>query len=131
MTAPFPRLPWSQRIALADRAVRRALAQLPPELREPAEGLPVTYERHPSPEVCEAPEDREQLLGLFVGAAYPWEEDGSVPLPPQILLFLDNLEDMTGPDPAAFQEEVRVTYLHELGHYLGLDEDELEARGLA
>ena len=29
----------------------------------------------------------------------------------------------------AFREEVRITYLHELGHYLGLEEDEIEARG--
>ena len=27
-------------------------------------------------------------------------------------------------------EEVRITYIHEFGHYLGLDESELEARGL-
>jgi predicted Zn-dependent protease with MMP-like domain len=29
-----------------------------------------------------------------------------------------------------FRDEVRLTYLHELGHYLGWDEDELAARGL-
>ena len=27
-------------------------------------------------------------------------------------------------------EEVRITYIHEFGHYLGLGESELEARGL-
>ena len=27
-------------------------------------------------------------------------------------------------------EEMRITYIHEFGHYLGLDESELESRGL-
>jgi predicted Zn-dependent protease with MMP-like domain len=30
-----------------------------------------------------------------------------------------------------FEDKVRITYLHELGHHLGLDEDDLEERGLA
>jgi predicted Zn-dependent protease with MMP-like domain len=33
-------------------------------------------------------------------------------------------------DEGYFRDEVRTTFLHELGHYLGLDEDELAVRGL-
>ena len=33
-------------------------------------------------------------------------------------------------DEVAYREEIRITYLHELGHYFGMDEDDLEARGL-
>ena len=51
-------------------------------------------------------------------------------LPPQILLFLANIWDYAGGAEPAFREEVRVTYLHELGHYLGWDESDLEVRGL-
>jgi predicted Zn-dependent protease with MMP-like domain len=71
------------------------------------------------------------LLGLFMGLAYPDEESGGAELPPQIMLFLQNLWDYAGEDITAFRDEVRTTYLHELGHYLGLDEGEIEARGLA
>jgi predicted Zn-dependent protease with MMP-like domain len=68
------------------------------------------------------------LLGLFVGPSFG--DEGKVPLPPQIILFLENLWEMAEEDDAFYREEVRTTYLHELGHYLGLDEIDLEERGL-
>jgi predicted Zn-dependent protease with MMP-like domain len=69
-------------------------------------------------------------LGLFVGDSWQDGESSALPLPPQILLFLENLWAYAGEDETAFRIEVRRTYLHELGHYLGLDEDDLEHRGL-
>ena len=47
-----------------------------------------------------------------------------------LILFLENLWDSAGGDEGDFCQEVRTTFLHELGHYLGLGEDELDARGL-
>ena len=70
------------------------------------------------------------LLGLFVGRPWADEESGAVDVPAQILLFLENLWDFSEGEEAVFREEVRTTYLHELGHYLGLDEDDLADRGL-
>jgi hypothetical protein len=67
-------------------------------------------------------------LGLFTGPEFI--EEGHVPLPPQIILFLENLWDFAEQEEAIFQEEVQTTYLHELGHYLGLNEDDLFDRGL-
>ena len=43
----------------------------------------------------------------------------------------DLIWDFTDGDVSEFREEVKVTLLHELGHYLGLDEDEVEELGLA
>jgi len=51
-------------------------------------------------------------------------------MPPQIILFLENLWDFAEGDEEMFREEVATTLLHELGHYLGLDEDDLTDRGL-
>jgi predicted Zn-dependent protease with MMP-like domain len=51
-------------------------------------------------------------------------------LPPQIILFRENIWDQAEQDEEWFLDEVHTTYLHELGHYLGLDEDELIERGL-
>ena len=70
------------------------------------------------------------LLGLFSGHAFP-DEVSDPPAPPQVYLFLENLWDYCEEDKTTFAEEVRITYLHELGHYLGLEEDDLESRGLA
>ena len=52
------------------------------------------------------------------------------PLPPGIILFLRNLWDLAEGDEPFYRAEVRTTYLHELGHFLGLDELDLEERGL-
>jgi predicted Zn-dependent protease with MMP-like domain len=73
----------------------------------------------------------EDLLGLFEGCSLA---DGEPEVPgqlPRIRLFLDNLWDHAGGDMSVFREEVHITWLHELGHYLGLDEDEVAALGLA
>jgi predicted Zn-dependent protease with MMP-like domain len=68
------------------------------------------------------------LLGLFVGPALADPDES--PLPPQIILFLENLWEFSDGHEDRFREEIRTTYLHELGHYLGLDELDLEKRGL-
>ena len=70
------------------------------------------------------------ILGLFTGSAHGEELSLDNPAPPQILLYLENLWDFAEEDLEIFRDEVRLTYLHELGHYLGWDEDQVAARGL-
>ena len=70
------------------------------------------------------------ILGLFSGNPHGTEISHADPAPPQISLYLENIMDWAEGDPAGFAEEVRLTYLHELGHFLGWDEDDLAARGL-
>ena len=118
---------WQQLLKVARDEVRRTLAALPAPLREQAALLPVSYEAVPNDAIL-ADEYDPDLLGLFIGP--PLAEPESSPLPPQIILFLDNLWDFSGEDEEFFREEVRTTHLHELGHYLGLDEIDLEERGL-
>ncbi len=120
--------PFNQLLLRADGVVNRTLRALPPPLREPASAVPVVFQQVPDPAAV-ADGIEEDTLGLFVGPAHG-EEPGLDPLPSQILIFLDNIWDYVEGDEAAFEEEVRVTYLHELGHYLGLGEGDLEARGL-
>lgn len=73
----------------------------------------------------------EELLGLFTGMSRREGPPSGPEDAPQILLFLDNLWDWAEGDRAGFAEEVETTFLHELGHYLGLDEEEVADRGLA
>jgi predicted Zn-dependent protease with MMP-like domain len=114
-----------QKLALAE--VEATLTALPKPLRERAEKLPVTFERFPNAGL-QADGIEADTLGLFTGAEFA--EEGNVPLPPQIILFLENLWDFAEGDEEIFRAEVHTTYLHELGHYLGLGEDELTERGL-
>ncbi len=120
---------WKRLRALAAEEVEGTLAALPAPLRERAQALPVTLERRPN-----AAHRRDGIepdtLGLFVGPEFAAQETDALPLPPQIILFLENLWDQAEADEEVFREEVHTTCLHELGHYLGLDEDGLFERGL-
>ena len=118
---------WPHLLKLAQAEVARMLAELPPDLRTRAAALPVTYEHRPS-RALQADGLEADTLGLFVGGEFTDEQH--VPLPPQIILYLDNLWEMVGGAEESFEEEVGITFMHELGHYLGLDEDDLDERGL-
>ena len=120
---------WQRLVKIAEREAADTLAALPQPVRERLEGIPITCLPEPTREIMDdgiAPD----TLGLFVGDAYPEETSGGDPLPPQILLFINNLWDMAEEDEETFRDEVRTTILHEVGHFFGLDEDDLEDRGL-
>ncbi len=114
---------------MAEREVERAIAGLPEEVRSEARTVPVVFEMRPTDEML-GPDIDEDILGLFVGE--PLADRGATldPLPAQILLFLENLWDFADGETDVFREEVRITYLHELGHYFGWDEDDLARRDI-
>lgn len=120
-------LNWKKLCAVASGEVEGTLASLPKPLRERAEKLPVTFERRPNAGL-QADGIEADTLGLFTGPEFA--DEGNVPLPLQIILFLENLWDLADGEEKIFREEVQTTFLHELGHYLGLDEGELTERGL-
>lgn len=114
---------------LAADVVGATQRRLPPEIRPLARDVPVHYQSVPAPDVL-ADGFPTDILGLFTGSPHNTALEQTNPAPPQILLYLDNLWDYAGHDLEAFKEETHMTYLHELGHYFGWDEDELTARGL-
>lgn len=118
---------WDKLQELALAEVEATLAGLPAPLGEQARKLPVTFEPRPNRDLA-ADGVESDTLGLFVGPEFAQED--AVPMPPQIILFLENLWTFADGDEEIFREEVHTTLLHELGHYLGLDEDELSERGL-
>ncbi len=114
---------------IAEQEVRAAQRRLKGVLRERAEALPVVCHDRPTPEILGG-EFEPDLLGLFVGAPANEPAEGVADVPAHILLFVQELWDFSEGDEATYREEVRITYLHELGHYLGWDEDEVAQRGL-
>jgi predicted Zn-dependent protease with MMP-like domain len=113
-----------------DAVLAEAREFLEERFRRCLDDVIVTVEPLPSEAVLtesQPPMDPE-LLGLFVGV--PLNERSSFSpggdLPPRILLFKRNLERIF-PEREALREEIARTLHHELGHYLGLDEDELDA----
>jgi predicted Zn-dependent protease with MMP-like domain len=120
---------WEHLLQLARAEVSATLAAFPKPLRAAVENLPITYERMPNQALVEDGVD-EDTLGLFVGDDWANSEPGHNPIPSQVILFLENIRDYAEGDDGVYREEVRTTLLHELGHYLGLDEIDLEERGL-
>jgi predicted Zn-dependent protease with MMP-like domain len=114
----------------AQQIVSRTLASLPEPLRQAATACPIELTEMKQ-SLREDPSLEPDLLGLFEGASRQ-DHDPEVPADlPRIRLFLDNLWDYAEQHTPTYREEVRITLLHELGHYLGLDEAAVERLGLA
>ena len=110
-----------------ERIALETLAELPPQIRERLERVPILIDDVPSEALIGDGLD-PRLLGLFQGTPMP--EDGALaPTVTNILLFRGNLQ-RTCADADQLAEEIRITVLHETAHYFGLDEDDLEALGL-
>ncbi|MEO7599521.1 MAG: metallopeptidase family protein [Opitutus sp.] len=114
---------------IAADVVATTQRKLPRELRSLATAVPVHYHALPGEDVL-ADGFPDDILGLFSGPSHGSETEPTHPTPPQIVLYLENLWDFAEGDGGVFREETRVTYLHELGHYFGWDEEDLAARGL-
>jgi predicted Zn-dependent protease with MMP-like domain len=100
--------------------VERALAALPPELQAAVQNVEISVEdEHP---------DDPDLFGLYEGVPLPERSDWAGTLPDRIRIFRLPLVE-SFPEPAELEEEIRITVLHELAHYFGLDEDQLENLG--
>jgi len=115
---------------LADAEAAALMGVLPELLRNRLKGIAITFSDRPSASEILEDGDEENLLGLFIGAAFGEEIADGEPSP-EIRLFLQNILDEVGGEETAFIREIRTTLLHEIGHYLGLDEDSLELRGLS
>jgi predicted Zn-dependent protease with MMP-like domain len=103
-----------------DDHVRAALDELPPHLAAALKNIAVVVED-------ENPEDPD-LLGLYHGIPLPERGDTAGMLPDKISIYRLPLEE-SFPDPDELREEIRVTVLHELAHYFGLDEDRIADLG--
>lgn len=111
---------------IAHRVVRTTMHQLPAHIRSAAQDCRIDLQWQ-----VEAEEEDRDLLGLFEGATRSDPPPDRPDQLPHIRLFLANLWEHSEEDLAVFRHEVRITLLHELGHYLGLDEDQVADLGLA
>ncbi len=114
--------------------VREAVALLPPELRRQVHNVDIVIEARPSREDLRTAgvARGHTLLGLYHGV--PLTERGhenyNLVLPDKISIYQEPIEDMCGEDDDEVREQVRVTVLHELAHYFGIDDDRLHELGL-
>ena len=121
---------WLRATRAAQQEVEAVLAALPREVAARLSELPITFDPKPNAAMCASGIDPDRTLGLFTGVPYTRAIDVSQRLPPQIILFLANILAYVRGDLPEFRTQVRRTLLHEIGHYLGLDEDGVDQRGL-
>jgi predicted Zn-dependent protease with MMP-like domain len=116
-----------------DEVVENALAELPESIRRWLSNVAITVDDLPTDDdlLGSSPPLSPSILGLFRGSPLgdkasmdPWSH-----FPSSIALYQRNLERFAR-DRHDLIEQIAVTLLHEVGHFLGLDEDELLERGL-
>jgi predicted Zn-dependent protease with MMP-like domain len=115
--------------------VSKALDRLPAEFVEHLENVSVVIEETPDPDLLASmgldPDDPEDaLFGLYEGVPLTERQHDDVLLPDQITIFWRPLLEWAESEDEVI-EEVRVTVLHEIGHFFGLDEDRLDELGYA
>lgn len=125
-------------LALEDDAIEtladEVIDTLHPSLQRYLENVHILVDEVPSVELLrefDPPARPTEVLGCFAGhslgeraTADPWSS-----LPATIVLFRRNLMRMAH-SHEELMDELRITLLHEIGHFLGLDEEDLERRGL-
>ena len=120
---------WEARTDRAERIVRAVRAALPEPVREAAAAVAVRLDqRVPRHWLDDGVEP--DSLGLFSGPSMRDADAGASDEAPLVSLFLENILDWCGGDEDAFDEEVERTFLHELGHFLGLEEGDMAPRDL-
>jgi predicted Zn-dependent protease with MMP-like domain len=112
--------------------VIRVLDRLPKRFRDALHNLEIVVEERPSAELLrdEGLDPRsDTLYGIYQGIPLPERSAFDPPiLPDKITIFAQPLR-RDFPDPEELREEIRLTVLHEIAHYFGMDEDALEDLG--
>lgn len=109
-----------------EELVEEALRELPARYRALLENIVVIVEDYPSRRRHgRAAEGQQLLLGEFYGVPRTKKSVFEPSPPDQVFLYQKNIEAVCHSDEE-IREQVRLTVLHELGHYFGLREDELE-----
>ncbi|MEE2677104.1 MAG: metallopeptidase family protein [Myxococcota bacterium] len=113
------------------KAASEAFENLPRSIRDYVEDLPVLIEDWPSPEVLACESVSPQILGIYIGtprtelSVSDQQEDLT-----RVVLFKRNLEKICR-DRDDLVEQIQITVRHEIGHHLGLSEEDLDRLGLA
>ena len=114
-----------------ERIVERAIARIPAEIREHLQNLAISIEEGPEPELLEElglPAD-ETLFGLYTGVPLPERSAVEPPLYPDVILIFRGPLMQSCESIEMLEEEIEITVAHEVAHYLGMSEEELDRLG--
>jgi len=112
-----------------EQAIRAALALLPPVLRDKMENVEIILEDWPQASIRKEMDlaSRYDLLGLYQGVPRPDRDSHyAAVLPDMITLYRGPIEDISR-DKAELRRQISEVLYHEIGHFYGFSEEELEA----
>jgi predicted Zn-dependent protease with MMP-like domain len=114
-----------------DTIVKKAIRSIPEEIQQYLDNIVISVKKRPSNNMLQEmglpPE--EQLLGVYDGVSLMDRSVTSPPLfPDSIILFQEPLEEMCE-TVEELEEEIEITVVHEVAHFVGISEERLEELG--
>jgi len=114
------------------KEVARLIDRLPRQFREQLHNVEFVVEERPSAQLMRAEgldPRHDTLYGLYQGVPLPERSPFDPPLlPDKITIFAAPLvEDFS--DPEELREQIRLTVIHEVAHYFGMEDEEIEDLG--
>lgn len=114
-----------------DKAVRKAILRIPDELRQHLENIVISVQDRPSQALLEEvglPVDNS-LLGIYMGDSLMHRSVTNPPIyPDTIFIFQKPLESICA-DMDELENQIAITVIHEIAHFLGIDEERLRELG--
>ncbi len=118
-----------------DKQVEWVLKRLPEKVTRLLEEVPLCVEDKPSAKFLREMDfdDPEGVCGCFVGRSIDKKSYGAIH-PDQIVIYRLGIYDLATDesgyvDRKELREQIRITIIHELGHYHGMNEDEVREWG--
>ena len=114
------------------KQVLQVIEKLPRQFREQLDNVEIVVDHRPSEDLLRAEgldPRHDTLYGIYEGVPLPERSLLDPPLlPDKITIFAEPLlQDF--PEPEELREEIRLTVLHEIAHYFGMEDDEIEDLG--
>jgi predicted Zn-dependent protease with MMP-like domain len=107
-----------------EELVWQAVEGLPTFFKDRLQSVMIVIQDRPDPQRTEEPDSA--LLGLYQGVPLPERSVFAERFEPDVIyIFQKNIEAIANGDEDEIRRQVRITVIHEIGHYFGLDEDQL------
>ena len=110
------------------RLVREAYLEMPPHVIQALDNIDVVVEEWPGPDEQDLIGGEGTLFGLYQGVPMTEREGGDPMLPDRIVIYRQPILRSCSSRTEA-EREIKVTLWHEVGHYMGLNEDDLHRLG--
>jgi predicted Zn-dependent protease with MMP-like domain len=114
------------------RVIQQALDELPPQFRDVLHNIDIQIRWRPTPQELRQFGVRRggSLFGVYTGVSLPHRTQGYQMVLPDRIIIYQRTHELHCRSEEEMVEQARQTLLHEIGHYLGIDEGRLRELGV-